>query len=55
MKRFSKLVRQLPKRGALVDLDKSQRTINDYGKVNPIKPMQPSPSILQAGLKPRTP
>ena len=45
--------RQLPSRGALVDIDKTQRTINDYGKLTPIKPMQPTPSILQGLIKPK--
>jgi hypothetical protein len=48
-----KKAKQLPLRGALTDLDKSQRTINDYGKLSPIKPMQPTPSILQGLIKPK--
>ena len=48
-----KKAKQLPFRGALKDLDKSQRTINDYGKLSPLKPMEPSPSILQGLTKPK--
>ena len=46
MKKF-KQARQLPVRGALKDLDQSQRTIMDYGKATPIRPTEPSPNILQ--------
>lgn len=42
--------RQFPQRGALLDLDKTQRTIEDYGKLTPIKPMTPTPGILQSSL-----
>ena len=42
--------RQFPQRGALLDIEKSQRTIEDYGKLTPMKPMQPTPGILQASL-----
>jgi hypothetical protein len=48
-----KKAKQLPMRGALKDLDKSQRTINDYSKLSPIKPMAASPSILQGLIKPK--
>lgn len=34
----SKQTRQLPSRGGLYDLDRSQRTIVDYSKASPLKP-----------------
>lgn len=51
--RKGKPVRQLPSRGGLNDLDKSKRTIIDYGKATPITPSQPQDSIVQALLKRR--
>jgi hypothetical protein len=42
-----KPARQLPARGGLKDLDKSQRTILDYGKASPIKPDAPVPNVIQ--------
>ena len=50
----SKKSRQLPNRGGLNDLDKSERTITDYAKASPIKPDEPTPSVMQNLAKPRT-
>ena len=43
----SKQTRQFPSRGALLDLDKTQRTIADYGKLTPIKPMTVQPNVIE--------
>src|SRR4029077_3569190 len=43
----SKPFRQLPGRGGLNDLGKSQRTINDYSKISPIVPTQPNPAEVR--------
>jgi len=50
----SKKARQLPTRGGLNDLGKSERTINDYSKVSPINPSEPTPSVMQNLAKPKT-
>jgi hypothetical protein len=42
-----KLTRQLPTRGALNDLGKSQKTIADYAKISPITPSEPTPTVIQ--------
>jgi hypothetical protein len=42
-----KKTRQLPTRGGLNDLDKSQRTIVDYSKASPLKPDEASPNVIQ--------
>ena len=42
----TKLTRQLPARGGLNDLDRSQRTIIDYAKASPIKPDKKTATIL---------
>jgi hypothetical protein len=47
MKKF-KQARQLPSRTGLQSLDKSQRSILDYAKATPIRPLEPSPNILQS-------
>jgi hypothetical protein len=46
VKAFKK-TRQLPTKGGLKDLDKSQRTILDYSKATPITPKEPNPNIIQ--------
>ena len=43
----SKKTRQLPARGGLNDLGRSQRTIIDYAKASPIKPDKPGQTILK--------
>jgi hypothetical protein len=50
--RTAKKTRQLPSRGGLKDLDKSRRTILDYGKASPIKSEAPTSSI-QNLVKPK--
>ena len=42
--------RQLPSRGGLNDLAKTDRSILDYGKTTPIAPVQPA-SILNMARK----
>jgi hypothetical protein len=42
-----KKTRQLPNRGGLKDLDKSQRTIGDYSKASPLTPSEPTPNVIQ--------
>ncbi|MET0720986.1 MAG: hypothetical protein ABWY64_09150 [Tardiphaga sp.] len=39
-------IRQLPGRGALNDLSKSQRTIADYAKSTPSTERQPNPAVI---------
>lgn len=46
MKKF-KQARQLPTRGGLNDLGKSQRTIVDYSKATKTLPSVAAPNILQ--------
>lgn len=43
---------QLPKRGAMKELAGSQRTIHDYAKVTPIKPLLASPGLINNLRKP---
>lgn len=42
-----KQTRQLPTRGALNDVVKSDRSIADYAKVTPITPNEPTPTVIQ--------
>jgi len=42
----SKQTRQLPGRGSLNDLGKSQRTVLDYSKASPITQREPSPAVI---------
>lgn len=42
-----KKTRQLPLRGGLNDLDKSKRTLLDYGKATPIRSEAPPTNIIQ--------
>jgi hypothetical protein len=43
----TKQTRQLPGRGGLNDLGKSQRTIADYSKASPITPTEPNPAEVK--------
>jgi len=43
----TKQTRQLPTRGGLNDLGRSQRTIIDYAKASPIKPAKPGQTIIR--------
>lgn len=52
MKSAASPIRQLPGRGALNDLAKSNRTIVDYAKAVPSNPITPNPaSIRMLGVK----
>ena len=42
-----KKTRQLPTRGGLNDLSKSEKTITDYSKASPINPSEPTPGVMQ--------
>ena len=43
-----KKTRQLPTRGGLNDLAKSEHTISDYSKASPISPSEKTPTVMQA-------
>jgi len=45
MKKITK-IRQLPGRGGLNDLGKSQRTIVDYAKATPSTEREPKPQVI---------
>lgn len=49
-----KTTRQLPSRGALNDIVKSDRSISDYSKVTPIRPNEPTPTVIQNLQKKRS-
>jgi hypothetical protein len=44
--KMTKQTRQLPGRGGLNDLGKSQRTIVDYSKATPITEQTPQPAVI---------
>ena len=51
-----KQARQLPNRGGLNDLAKTQRKITDYGKATPLEIGDNTPTALQVAMrKPRRP
>ena len=44
---YSKQAKKLPSRSALNSLDRTQRTVNDYAKLSPIKDEEPTPLVTQ--------
>jgi hypothetical protein len=44
---YSKKAKKLPSRSGLNSLDRTQRTINDYSKLSPIKDEEPVPLVTQ--------
>jgi hypothetical protein len=49
----AKQTRQLPTRGGLNDLGKSERTLADYAKSTPLDVAKPTPGVMQNLARPK--